>query len=190
MGSTSIYNLPWPDVTSAADGPDGYKDLATATEIAIQGDKSNPNDVPYTPTWRSAGSSQPSGMGWSARYNVHNDLCTLHVYGEMFNYPQTDGGSGWFMIGLPKRARSDIPEQLLSTKLWLANVGWQFFGWAYIPGGANEAIPYFSADGYHTHMAGWASEDGSDQGGTGFPTIPGQYSVQPGNFDMWGQYFV
>jgi hypothetical protein len=188
MGHTTVYTLPWPELSYPAKGPDGYKDLALATEAALLQEKNTADSKPYTPTWRSAGSLQPSGMGWTARYNVRNGVCTMHAFGQMTD--QTGGGTGWFLIGLPVRARSNIPEQMLATKLWLATIGWNFAGWAYIPGGSIEAIPYFPISPWTSSMAGWASADNSGQPGTGFPQINGQHPVQNGNFNMWGRYYV
>ncbi|HEY5785342.1 MAG TPA: hypothetical protein VIT65_11240 [Microlunatus sp.] len=36
MGQTDAYLLPWPDLPELADGPDGFMDLALATEAAIK----------------------------------------------------------------------------------------------------------------------------------------------------------
>lgn len=36
MGATSAYLLPWPELPELADGPDGFQDLALATENAIK----------------------------------------------------------------------------------------------------------------------------------------------------------
>jgi len=35
MGATATYQLPWPELPELADGPDGFQDLALATEAAI-----------------------------------------------------------------------------------------------------------------------------------------------------------
>lgn len=35
MGKTAIYQLPWPELPDTADGPDGYEDLALATEAGL-----------------------------------------------------------------------------------------------------------------------------------------------------------
>ena len=37
MGKTTEYQLPWPELPDAADGPDGFENLATATETALKG---------------------------------------------------------------------------------------------------------------------------------------------------------
>jgi len=37
MGQTTGFALPWPELVDSADGPDGFSDLATATENAIKG---------------------------------------------------------------------------------------------------------------------------------------------------------
>ena len=37
MGATPAYALPWPELVDSADGPDGFQDLAVATETAIKG---------------------------------------------------------------------------------------------------------------------------------------------------------
>jgi hypothetical protein len=36
MGQTTGYALPWPELVDSADGPDGFSDLATATENALK----------------------------------------------------------------------------------------------------------------------------------------------------------
>jgi hypothetical protein len=36
MGSTPVYQLPWPELPDDANGPDGYQDLAVAAETAIK----------------------------------------------------------------------------------------------------------------------------------------------------------
>lgn len=36
MGTTPLYQLPWPELPDIADGPDGFQDLAVATETAIK----------------------------------------------------------------------------------------------------------------------------------------------------------
>lgn len=41
MGATAIYRLPWPELPDVADGPDGYQDLAKATESALTKVKSS-----------------------------------------------------------------------------------------------------------------------------------------------------
>lgn len=37
MGQTDVFDLPWPELGDLADGPDGYEDLARATEAALIG---------------------------------------------------------------------------------------------------------------------------------------------------------
>lgn len=36
MGTTDIFKLPWPELVDPADGPDGFQDLAVASEVALK----------------------------------------------------------------------------------------------------------------------------------------------------------
>lgn len=36
MGTTEIFRLPWPEFTDKANGPNGYENLAKATDFALQ----------------------------------------------------------------------------------------------------------------------------------------------------------
>lgn len=58
MGATPVYALPYPELSDPADGPDGYRDLAQATEgalLALIAGAKTPNDVAI---W--------NGTGWVA----------------------------------------------------------------------------------------------------------------------------
>jgi hypothetical protein len=189
VGHTNIYSLPWPELADPADGPDGYQDLAVATELALLRERDTPDDVGYTPTWRAAGNIQPGGMLWTARYNVRNGVCSFHIFGEM--PPQIGGGTGQLYVGLPVRARADIFEQYALTKLYLGgNVNRTFAGFSNIPAGQIETIPAFPYSPDSSVIVGWSSCDNSAVPGTGIPHFPDQHAVQPGNLDIWGRYFV
>lgn len=187
MGATTNFKLPWPELGNLADGPDGYEDLAEAVEAALIGQRDDSTDTKvYTPTWRSAGNLQPSGMAWTARYLVRNGWCQVQMYGAMS--ASTNGGTEWFLVGLPVRSRAGLPEQLLNCKLSIP--GGNFSGWAYFPASSLECIPYFPISASRTDMAGWKSCDNSKVPGTGTPQIPGQHAVGPGNVSIWGRYMV
>lgn len=187
MGATPTFKLPWPELGNLADGPDGYEDLAEAVEAVLIAQRDATTDTKaYTPTWRAGGRIQPSGMAWNARYLVRNGWCQVQVFGQMSS--TTGGGTEYLMVGLPVRSRAGIPEQLLNCKL--AIPGGNFVGWAYMPAGSLECIPFFPLSPGRTDMGGWRSTDDSITIGTGIPAIPGQNSVGPGNVSLWGRYMV
>jgi hypothetical protein len=187
MGQTDIYDLPWPELGDPSDGPDGYQDLALATEAALKGLRDNAEDIAFTPSWRSSGSIQPYGMAWNARYSVRGGRCFVNAFGQM-QAASTSGGTGFLLVGLPVRTRASFAEQMLTCKLYVW--GYSFIGWAYAPPNSTECIPYFPVDQDHSHMGGWMGADSSGDVGRGLPNLPGRYSVGDGNFSLWGSYLV
>lgn len=187
MGATPTYKLPWPELGNLADGPDGYEDLAEAVEAALLTQRDGTADTKsYTPTWRSAGTIQPYGMAWSARYLVRNGWCQLAVIGSM-SLAATGGGTQALIIGLPVRSRN-TQEQEIGAKLTVAGTSWS--GWAVMAAGSTECVPYFPASATRNDMWAWTSASESKIPGTGIPAIPGQHAVGDGNIVLFGRYMV
>ena len=190
MGATDIYQLPWPELGDLADGPDGYQDLARATEAALLTEKtSNADTQSYTPSFTSNG-IQPSGMSWTARYQVRNGWCDLSIFGQMS--ANTSGGTGMLAVGLPVRSRAGIPEQNLVCKLYNANVGWNFVGFAFMGNNGQVCYPFFPTRDSSSVMFWWNNGNGQAGNTSQCPIIPGHFACGggPGNIGIWGRYMV
>ena len=187
MGKTPVFNLRWPELGDPSDAPDGYEDLAEDTETALLGLRDTPDDLAYTPTWRSAGSVQPSGASWNGRYSIRGGRCFLTLFGQFST--STTGGTGAMAVGLPVRSRANFTEQEIFCKLFQNGYSW--CGFAYVPINSLEMLPYFPASQTRGDMWSWTSADESRQPGTGIPAVPGRYGVENyGNFAASGTYLV
>lgn len=188
MGATPEFSLPWPELPDRPQGPDGFKNLATAIEAAtlLQRDDGSLTKS-YTPTWLSKLTQQPTGAVWTARYEVRNGWCEVDIFGQFS--ASTYGGRGPLVVGLPVKARSGITQQYLSVKYGTSTVG-SYLGYAYMLATGAECIPYLPINQFSTKMNLWQSANESGAAGTGCPAVPGQYTVAPGNISIWGRYLV
>jgi len=189
MGATDVYQLPWPELGDLADGPDGYQDLAKATEAALLLEKTGDTDTKsYTPTFASSG-AQPSGISWTGRYQVRNGWCQLSLFGQIS--AATNGGTGQLTVGLPVRARADIPEQEIFVKLYQGNVGWNFTGFAWFPANSLVMYPHFPTRDASSVMAAWTNGNGQPGNSQMVPLIPGGFACGgSGNICFTGRYQV
>ena len=191
MGQTSVFTLPWPELPDLADGPDGFKDLAEATEAAMLNERNGVFDQTYEPQWR-ATSVNPFGAVWTARYSVRNGWCNLHIYGSFT--ASTNGGRGFLYLSLPVPTRANMGEQLFLAKTWLPLEGWNFGGWCFVPAGGSWMYPCFSNDNNTSAQNRWRSADETGASNTGIPRNASggsNYGVQNGgNIVISGRYLV
>jgi hypothetical protein len=189
MGATDVYQLPWPELGDLADAPDGYQDLAQATEAALLKEKQTDDSLTYTPTFTSNG-AQPGNLAWTARYQVRNGWCEVMIFGQF--YANTPPGSGQLAVGLPVRARTSVPEQILGAKLYVGAVGWAFDGHSIIAANGVTTVPFFPTQASSSVCAAWNNGNGQAGNGGMCPGIPGGFAfgAGPGNIQLYGRYLV
>jgi hypothetical protein len=209
MGQTEHYHIPWPDGPGAADGPNGFEDIALATEAGLAATLTENKAVAFTPSWSSQGAQQPNiGNGSkTGYYTVRNGWCTFVA--NIWFGTTTSGGTGFLQVGLPVAANSTL-EQELPCKLWCPaaygdNGGGNFLGFVHIaPSAYGSCVPWLPYSRSSTVLGGWRNCDESASPTTGIPFIdsahynvstinsnPGAFtSGRNGNFMYGGTYLV
>jgi len=93
MGSTTEYKLPWPELPDAADGPDGFQKLATATENALKAFGSI--------LTASSGSGNAPGSTWATACEINGTMpAGQYMLFAEIRWSNNWGGDGYTWIDI------------------------------------------------------------------------------------------
>lgn len=187
MGATTTFGWPYPDLSSAANGPAAFAAAMQAAEDTVKSTAL----TTYTPAWSSSGTVQPGGtVTKTGRYRVDNGRCQIWI--SFLGGATPSGGTGNLSIGLPVAPRSDMAYQYMPAWFFCPYAGGGIYAGLARPVASSLTMPvYFPASSSDTRLSQWRNATEGNGAGTGIPVIPSWYGfIQNSEVVVAGSYFV